>query len=206
MRVRRGRAESSPTTRASALQRGRTRESAESSPRCRCARPAPWLQRGRTRESAESLSRVHVHPFSESFNEAALVRVRRGKSPPHAGPSRAVLQRGRTRESAERSRAGMRAPAGMAGFNEAALVRVRRGRARPSAQLGRQRFNVAALVRVRRGSTTHARPPKRSLLQRGRTRESAERARWTSTRNTPMPLQRGRTRESAERSASGAGS
>ena len=83
------------------------------------------LQRGRTRESAESELGKPVLGFIRSFNEAALVRVRRvGK----AGG----------RKSGPRS------------FNEAALVRVRRGRTTRWTPIGRTCFNEAALVRVRR--------------------------------------------------------
>ncbi len=63
------------------------------------------------------------------------------------------------------------------------------------------RFNGAALVRVRRVDTWQLGSGRRRLLlQRGRTRESAE-----SSQRSPvflpdlLLLQRGRTRESAER-------
>ena len=61
------------------LQRGRTRESAESPfvhPGAELNKPT--LQRGRTRESAERSLRLYENQNrTNCFNEAALVRVRR---------------------------------------------------------------------------------------------------------------------------------
>ena len=101
------------------------------------------------------------------------MRVRRASAKESCGAWEKGLQRGRTRESAERQFAVI--PASVRnGFNEAALVRVRR---EPSARCRRSNnpsFNEAALVRVRRGIALLTRAARRNLLQRGRTRESAE--------------------------------
>ncbi len=86
------------------------------------------LQRGRTRESAESPTRCAGSiPSKWRFNGAALVRVRRGQGPWAFPKAMNQLQRGRTRESAESSvqfSGRLRQPSR---FNGAALVRVRRG-------------------------------------------------------------------------------
>ncbi len=143
-----------PTTRcltiSSSLQRGRGRETAESS----SARPrwgAPTsLQRGRGRETAESCAITVSIRRRCGFNGAAVVRPRRGKHrlPQTSGPQ--WLQRGRGRETAERRILAM-APHG--------LPMLQRGRGRETAESAaeergggrrRPRFNGAAVVRPRR--------------------------------------------------------
>ena len=91
--------------------------------------------------------------FSQArFNEAALVRVRRVAA-----------------WAVERL---LRYP----GFNEAALVRVRRAERPRRRRRPHRRFNEAALVRVRRVVETLKVASRIATLQRGRTRESAERS------------------------------
>ena len=172
------------------------------------AYPQRALQRGRTRESAERSGRGAAPGRRGHFNGAALVRVRsedalaalagkpselqRGRTRESAErgcreretPRRQRLQRGRTRESAERKPEISDADRA-ADFNGAALVRVRSDRLEGRMSLGCLRyFNGAALVRVRSGENMEWRGEKMSVLQRGRTRESAERL-WSCRFSAP---------------------
>ena len=136
--------------RCSALQRGRTPESAESLVFLVLRDVVSWLQRGRTPESAESCG------LSPARLMASLLQ--RGRTPESAESSmrfrRAIfpasLQRGRTPESAESSLCATCSRSFLHRFNGAALRRVRRVARRWLRSSHRKSFNGAALRRVRR--------------------------------------------------------
>ncbi len=229
------------------LQRGRARESAESSIVVDDEYDRMELQRGRARESAERELANRAMGAAVSFNGAALERARRGVRNRLAALLLQWLQRGRARESAEREitrraidemerastgprsrERGEGAARGSIGlsfarFNGAALERARRACSIPAFPFSGKGFNGAALERARRDQFSAPRRKPRRMLQRGRARESAERATtWTAGPRTSCfngaalerarrvarecaerggvhELQRGRARESAER-------
>ncbi len=108
------------------------------------------------------------------------------------------LQRSRTRWSAERKRITQRMVAMMVRFNGAALVGVRRAFWPRQARAGTDRFNGAALVGVRRGIGIQNGSAIYFMLQRSRTRWSAESKLGEHAREKETLLQRSRTRWSAE--------
>ena len=182
------------------------------------------LQRGRTPESAESRAARAPGSGHRRFNGAALRRVRRGWSGPrHRGPrprfNGAALRRVR-RASATRS-TSIRST----GFNGAALRRVRRaarhGRGRHAqerASTGPHSGECGEVLRRRRdfaapcaSTGPHSgecgelllvagRIVELTVLQRGRTPESAESRECVRHSPGRCKLQRGRTPESAESS------
>ncbi len=157
------------------LQRSRTRWSAESlGLRVGDLAAIIQLQRSRTRWSAESHVRRWRCAQKCGFNGAALVGVRRVGSPMPRGVGSKVS------------------------FNGAALVGVRRAFAVRPAAAHVPRFNGAALVGVRRGGGFPLSAGAHHLLQRSRTRWSAERTRTALASISFIELQRSRTRWSAE--------
>ena len=207
-----------------ALQRGRTQTSAESSLSSGRYTPGLKLQRGRTQTSAESPRPAHVTSTLNAStgphsNECGKARGAREEMR-HA----ALLQRGRTQTSAERTARRSRAPPDW---------QLQRGRTQTSAERA-WIFRRLSPLTVRASTGPHSNEcgklpklvqaaAKTALLQRGRTQTSAEsgvagRASWGGGTGfngaalkrvrkgliqVPAPpppdqLQRGRTQTSAE--------